>query len=59
MPDIAAPDDLSAWEAAPPIARARGAPELVRVFDSAEPALAFLTRYVAGKPRQARRLMPA
>ena len=36
------PDDLSGWEAAPPAAR--GAPELIRSFDTAEAAIAFLAQ---------------
>jgi hypothetical protein len=47
MPGIIGPDDLSGWVAAPPAARARGAPELIRTFDTAEAALAFLARHVA------------
>jgi hypothetical protein len=61
MPDaLIGPDDLSGWEAAPPAARARGAPDLIRRFDTAEAALAFLARYVAERspkpapPRPAR-----
>jgi hypothetical protein len=47
LPGIIGPDDLSQWEAAPPAARARGAPELIRSFDTAEAALEFLARHVA------------
>jgi hypothetical protein len=54
MPDaIIGPDDLSQWEAAPPAARARGAPELIRVFDTAEAALAFLAQRAEGSPKAA------
>jgi hypothetical protein len=53
MPGIIAPDDLSGWEAAPPAARARGAPELIRIFDTAEAALAFLARHVAERSKAA------
>jgi hypothetical protein len=53
----AAPDDLSAWEAAPPAARARGAPELIRTFDTAEAALAFLAEHVAERSPKAAPLM--
>jgi hypothetical protein len=55
LPGIIGPDDLSGWEAAPPAARARGAPELIRIFDSAEAALEFLARQAAARhPREAR-----
>jgi hypothetical protein len=45
-------DDLSGWALPPPAARAEGDVEPVRVFDSAEAAVAFLAG--AGKPRDAR-----
>ena len=53
MLGIIGPDDLSQWEAAPPAARARGAPDLIRVFDSAEAALAFLARQAERSPKAA------
>jgi hypothetical protein len=53
MPGIIGPDDLSQWEAAPPAARARGAPELIRMFDTAEAALAFLARTAERSPKAA------
>jgi hypothetical protein len=60
MPDaIIGPDDLSGWEAAPPAARARRAPELIRRFDTAEAALAFLARHVAERSHKAPPPRPA
>jgi hypothetical protein len=59
LPGIIGPDDLSQWEAAPPAGRARGAPELIRVFDTAEAALAFLARHVAERSPKAAPLRPA
>jgi hypothetical protein len=63
LPGIIGPDALSGWESARPAARARGAPELIRSFDTAEAALAFLAQHVVDSspkttpPRRARRLM--
>ncbi len=58
MADIAAPDNLSRWALPPPAARTRGEP--IRVFDSAEAAIAFLARQVGNmdypERRTARRL---
>jgi len=43
------PDRLSGWTLPPPIARAVGEVEPVRVFESAEAAMAFLARVRVGK----------
>jgi hypothetical protein len=56
---IIGPDDLSGWEAAPPAARARGAPELIRCFDSPEAALEFLTQHLAERSPKPAPLRPA
>jgi hypothetical protein len=58
MTGIAAPDDLSEWEAAPPAARARGSAELIRRFDSAAAAMAFLARHVGSEQRLAGSAVP-
>lgn len=56
MPHTLPPDDLSGWTLPPPAARARGEVDPVRVFDTAEAAMAFLARHVDGEQRRVRHL---
>src|SRR4051812_38092612 len=53
------PDLLSEWTLPPPAAQAEGAVEPVRVFDTAEAAMAFLARLppVQHAEREPRRLL--
>ena len=58
MDDTLPPDNLSDWTLPPPAARARGEVEPVRVFDSAEAAMAFLARHGGDGRRGNRPLRP-